>query len=95
MIKIKEINWSIIEEQMELNTHYRINWKAYFDMSLTRLIAKLKAEGNNQNETYKKIIEIQPDLPDELKRRLEIGIAARFGETATYDSEKNKKYGIK
>jgi hypothetical protein len=31
-------------------------------------------------------------MPPELRRRLEIGIAARFGETATYDSEMRKKH---
>jgi len=88
---MRNINWDIVEQQMKLNKSYRIKWKAYYGMSLTRLIAQLKAQGLSQNQTYERILSLQPDLPSELKRRLQIGIAARFGETATYDSEKKKQ----
>ena len=87
---MSEVNWSIVEEQMSLNKSYRIKWKAYLGNTLNRVVARLKVEGNTADEAYRKNCDMRPDLPEELKRKLKIGVAARFGETGTYDSEKKR-----
>lgn len=85
------VNWDLVEEQISINTKDRFNWREYFGISLTRVIARLKAQGLNSDEVYSELCKTHPDLSVELKRRLKIGCAARFGEIATAESEKNGK----
>ena len=89
--KPKEIiGWELVEEQIKKNSYPRINWKPLLNMSLTRAIAKFKAAGLNAEQAYKILVFEHPDWSDEVKRRLKIGIAARFGEMATSQSELKK-----
>lgn len=89
----ERIDWNIIEEQKKLNKQPRINWKAILGMSLTRAIARFKAAGLSTDLTYKTICYEHPELTDEMKRKLKIGIAARFGEMGTAQSELSKRKG--
>ncbi len=91
----KGINWDIVEEQKKLNNRPRINWKAILGMSLTRAIARFKAAGLNADMTYKTICLEHPELSEEMIRKLRIGVAARYGEMATSQSELKKTGGKK
>ena len=84
------IDWDLVEEQMQINTKDRYNWKELFGMSLTRYIAQMKAHGFDAEGAYKEICNVYM-INDELKRRLKIGVAARYGEMATAQSELNKR----
>ena len=88
---MKEINWNVVEDNIARNKNYRVCWRAYLGNSLTRIIGRCKAMNYTAEQTYKYCIDKQPDLPQELKRRLIIGIAARYGEAATIESEKLKQ----
>lgn len=83
-------SWDVVEEQMEKNKMPRINWKALLGMSLTRAVARFKAAGLDGDLIYKTLIFEHPELTDEMKRRLKIGVAARCGEMATSQSELKK-----
>jgi hypothetical protein len=83
-------SWGFVEEEMQKNSTVRVNWKFIFGMSLTRLVAKLKTQGLNADEAYISIVSGNNALSEELKRRLKIGVAARYGEMATVESEKEK-----
>ena len=86
----RPIGWELVEQQIKRNTKPRINWKALIGMSLTRAIARFKAAGLNAEQTYNSLVFEHPDWSDEIKRRLQIGVAARFGEMATSQSELKK-----
>ena len=81
------INWNLVKEQMTLNKKDRFDWKKIIGMSLTRAVAKLKEQNLTPEQIYEEL-SITFKLSDELKRRLKIGIAARIGESKTYESEK-------
>ena len=84
------ITWDLVEEQKEINTRDRFDWRSVLGMSLTRAVAKLKATGLSADDTYLEICKTF-NLSEELKRRLKIGVAARYGEMATAQSELNKQ----
>jgi hypothetical protein len=85
----RNIGWYIVEEEKARNRHVRFNWKEILGISLTRYIARLKTEGKTTNEIYQDI-NTKHFLTAEHQRRLVIGIAARFGEMATAESEAQK-----
>ena len=78
-----ENHWEEIDKQIERNTQERINWKKYLNMSLTKAVAKYRAAGCDADITYNSIINEHPELTTEEKRRLKIGVCARFGEMET------------
>jgi hypothetical protein len=86
-----EVNWAVVEEQIQNNKSYRIKWKAYLGMTLTRAVARLKTQGLNSDEIFAQICKAHPEFPAELTRRLRIGVAARMGEMGTADSERNRR----
>lgn len=85
-----ELGWPIVEKEMEKNQQPRINWKAIIGMSLTRAIARFKAAGLTADMTYDTLLFENPNLTQEMKRRLRIGVCARFGEMSTAQSELKK-----
>jgi hypothetical protein len=95
---IKEDKFSfdnVVKPEIERNTYPRINWRAFFKgLSLTRVIAKFKAAGLNASQTYDTLVYENPTFSEEVKRRLKIGVAARFGEMKTAQSELKKVKGI-
>jgi hypothetical protein len=92
-IKTETKSWQIVEEAKRRNSQDRINWKQILGVTLTREVARLKAEGLNPERAYGVIVNAHPELTAEQKRRLLIGVAARFGEMGTAESELNKKKG--
>lgn len=82
--------WEFINEQIERNKTSRINWKPIFKMSLTRVCAKFKAAGLSSEQTFDAICFEHPEFSEEMKRRLKIGVFARFGEMNTEMKEMNK-----
>lgn len=87
-------NWNVVEKEIQRNTIKRFNWKLYLGHSLTSCIAKLREQGLDAEETYHELIKTHPDLNEELKRRLKIGVCARFGEMGTVEKVKQLR-GLK
>ena len=85
-----ESEWSRVEAEIQRNTQDRIDWKPILRMSLTKAVALLKLEGLDGNTIYEELCKTHPELSDEQKRRMRIGIAARLGETDTYESAKQQ-----
>lgn len=86
--------WRVINEQIEKNRQARINWKRVFGMSLSKYVARCKAQGLSPLQTLDKAITENAGLSDEAKKRLKIGICARFGEINSEMEEYIKvKYG--
>jgi len=83
-------DWGVVENAIQQNTKQRFNWKLYLGMSLTQAIAKLKFEGLTAEQSYHELIKTHPDLNEELKRRLKIGVCARFGEMGTVEKVKQR-----
>lgn len=83
--------WSIINKEIDKNKQYRINWKHVFGKSLSKIVAYHKAKGLSTTETFSRILRDYPFLiyEEELKRRLWIGINARYGETNSMLNELN------
>jgi len=86
------INWDLVENQKKINKGDRLNWKEVLGITLTKVVANLKSKGYNSNKVYDYICNKYPTLTSEHKRRLKIGIAARFGEI---DSEKEASHSSK
>ena len=78
-------DWGVVENAMQHNTRDRFNWKLYLGMSLTRAVAKLRYEGLTAEQTYYELLKTHPELNEELRRRLKIGVCARFGEMGTVE----------
>lgn len=76
-------SWSVVEEQIKKNSYPRINWRAIFGMSLTRVVARFRACGLSPDLTFETLCFEHPEFSDEMKRRLKIGVCARFGEMGT------------
>ena len=79
----------VVVPEIKRNNYPRMNWKGVLGMSLTRAVARFKAAGMSAEQTIK-AIEFENDLTDEAKRRLRIGVCARFGEMGTAQSELKK-----
>lgn len=82
--------WQVIEKQIEINKQQRLNWKQIIGMSLTRACARFKAAGYDAKKTYEILCFEHEDWSDEVRRRLYIGINARFGEMGTSQDELHK-----
>lgn len=84
------LNWDFVKKQIDKNTYPRINWRDLIGMSLTRACAKFKAVGLTSLQAYDILCSEHPNWSNEVKRRLKIGVAARFGEMGTSQKELNK-----
>lgn len=75
--------WTIVNKEINKNKLNRFNWKLIFGKSLSKIVAYNKIKGLTTEETYSKILRDYPFLiyEEELKKRLWIGINARFAET--------------
>jgi len=84
--------WNVVNKEIKRSTVSRVNWRAIFGMSLTKVIAIHRAKGHSVEQTLH-ILYDKPFMNAELRRRLRIGVNARFGEM---DSEHNarKKIGV-
>jgi hypothetical protein len=87
--KSHEEVWEETEKRIQHGKIDRFQWQNYLGEPLTKLIARLKAQGMEKEQVYGNIITAYPALTEELKRRLEIGISARFGEIKTAEAAKN------
>lgn len=86
--------WAVINEQIARNSQTRINWVRVFGVSLSKYVARCKAQGLNPVQTLDKAITENAGLSDEAKKRLRIGVCARFGEINSEMKEYIKvKYG--
>jgi citrate lyase beta subunit len=86
--------WKVVNEQIARNRQARINWTRVFGMSLSKYVARCKAEGLSALQTLDKAITENAGLSDEARKRLKIGICARFGEINSEMAEYIKvKYG--
>ena len=83
-------NWEALKAEINRNTYPRINWKVILGMSLTRAVARCKTAGLNVEQAIKTIEFEHPGLSKEAKRRLRIGVTARFAEMGTALSEIRK-----
>lgn len=82
--------YEVVDYQIKRSNIPRINWKAIFGESLTKVVAEYYAKGNTAPETYTKIEQRLKDMAitnTEILRKLKIGVCARFGEIR---SETNK-----
>lgn len=86
-------HWEVVQEAISKNRQPRMHWQSILKMSLTRAVARFKAAGMTAEQTIKAIEFEHPDLTDEARRRLKIGVCARFGEAGTHISEFRK--GVK
>lgn len=84
------LGWYIVEEQINLNKQKRINWVTVLGMSLTKAVAKFKMGDLPAEFCYEEICKTHLELTDEMKRRLKIGICARYGEMGTALGELSK-----
>lgn len=83
-------HWQVVEEQIERNQQPRINWKPLLGMSLTKAVARFRAAGLTAKQTLDALYFEHPELTEEAKRRLKIGVCARFGEMGSVESELKK-----
>jgi len=84
--------WQVVEEEVKRSKILRVNWKEIFGMSLTKKIAELKASGFALEETLD-ILKSTPGLNGELKRRIKIGVCARYGEIKSEEKARIKIQG--
>lgn len=84
----KGLEWPVIEQEIEKNKIDRFDWRKYLGESLTKAIAKLKAQKFSKEEAYDDLRLSHPKLSAELLRKLKIGIIARYGEINTAEAAK-------
>jgi len=84
--------WEVVKEQIQVNRKSRINWKDVFGETLTKVVASHRAQGLNALFTLAALCGKYPGMSEELKRRLKIGVCARFGEMK---SEENAHIKVK
>lgn len=83
-------SWQLVVDEIKRNQYPRINWRVVLGMSLTRACARFKAAGMTAEQTIKALEFEHEDLTEEARRRLRIGVCARFGEIGTAQSEFKK-----
>ena len=83
MVQKNLFDWSVVEEQIKINKQPRLDWNKLIGMTLTKACAMFKASGLNAEQSYNILILEHPDWSHEIKRRLKIGVCARFGEMKT------------
>lgn len=83
-------HWAVVNEAIANNHRERLNWKALLGMSLNRAVAKFKAQGYNAAQTLEALNISHPEWDSETRRRLKIGVCARFGEMETAQKELKK-----
>jgi predicted nucleic acid-binding Zn ribbon protein len=88
MEKQKDLNgcWAIIRKEIKRSKIKRISWKKTLGMSLNKKVAILKGIGMDSQMVYQNILSEKSGLNYEQKRRLKIGICARFGEQGIVDN---------
>lgn len=92
MEKQKDLNgcWARIRKEIKQSSTDRLSWTKILGMSLNRKVAILKGLNWNSDEVYASIVREHPSLPNEAKRRLKIGVAARYGEQGIVDNVNRK-----
>ena len=75
--------YEVIKHEIDRSKISRVNWKALFGESLTKVVAAYVAKEYTAEAAYNDIVarlaRIDVNNP-ELLRRLKIGVSARFGE---------------
>lgn len=82
------ITWEVVEKEIERNTSDRINWKEYLNMSLSKAINLIRANGMDADFCYNELCKVHPEFTYEMKRKLRIGISARYGEQKSAENVK-------
>lgn len=75
--------YEVVKEQIDRSKIPRVNWKAIFQETLTKVVAGYYAKGHTAESAYLDIVarlKNQSIDNPELLRRLKIGVCARFGE---------------
>ena len=81
--------WAFVQQQIDRNTHSRINWRELLGCSLTCRIYALKTKGYSSTHTFRIILsELSRDETilwdmDNIQYRLWISVCARFSEDKT------------
>lgn len=80
--------WLATQEQIKKNKQPRINWKPLLNgNSLNRACYRFSVAGLDAEQTFRILKYEHPEFSQEMLRRLEIGINARFSELGTAKSE--------
>lgn len=74
------LNWAVVKEQIQRNRTPRLNWKIMIGMSLNAAVAKFRSAGVGPDLMYSVMVMDHPEWTYETRRRLQIGICARYGE---------------
>ena len=88
--KTTDLNHEFLDKNILRNELPRFSWSRMFGISLTKYVARLRAEGLDASQTFRIIIYENPNLTTEEKRRLKIGVSARFGEMKSAEKEKER-----
>lgn len=89
--------WQKIKEQIKINKTPRISWIKIFKKSLSNKIAGFYRDNRTPEECYwilhKELSDLGYDgeMLEEMMRRIEIGIAARYGEINSASKEFSRK----
>jgi hypothetical protein len=92
MDRQKDLNgcWVRVKKEIKRSRTDRISWKKILGMSLNKKVVLLKELGLDSNQAYDRL-NTTYSLNNEAKRRLRIGIAARYGEQGIVENVRGRE----